>query len=348
VLPVEVLEKAQADMLDQAASGMSVMEMSHRSKAYDRIIEDAEAGARELLGIPSDYKVLFLQGGASLQFTMLAQNFLPEGASADYVTTGSWGQKAVEAGTLEGTVREVWTGKAGKFRQAPAWTEVIRDDGSAYVHFTMNETIQGVDYLADPEGPGDFICDMSSCIGSRKMDYSRYAMVYAGAQKNLGPAGMTLVILRPDMLDRVPQGLPAMLDYRVQSENGSRFNTPPCWSIYMSGLVFRHWLDLGGIEEVEARNEKKAALLYSAIDGSEGFYQGHAVAENRSRMNVSFTLPSDELTEAFVAGAKKEGMVDLKGHRSVGGCRASIYNAMPLEGVEKLVGYMKAFASENL
>lgn len=347
VLPEPVLEQARQEMLDAGGAGMSVMEMSHRSKAYDKIIADAEAGAREFLAIPSDYRVLFLQGGASLQFTMLAMNFLHEGQTADYITTGSWGQKAVEAGKIEGDAREVWTGKPSKFSHAPDLASVELTLGKAYAHFTLNETIQGVDYMADPPAGHDWICDMSSTIGSRKMDYSRYAMIYAGAQKNIGPAGLTLVILRPDLLDRVPAGLPPMLDYKLQAENDSRYNTPPCYSIYMAGLVFRHWLGLGGMDYVEAANEEKAAILYGAIDGSEGFYKGHAAKENRSRMNVPFVLPSDELTDAFLAEAKGHGFMELKGHRSVGGCRASIYNAMPKSGVEALASFMKEFAGKN-
>lgn len=345
VLPKPVLEQAQSELVDWHGTGLSVMEMSHRSKAYESIIADAEAGAREFLNIPSDYAVLFLQGGASLQFTMLAKNFLK--GSADYVTTGAWGQKAIESARLEGAAHEVFSDKANGFKSAPNLASLTWTEGADYRHFCMNETIQGVDYLADPTEKADWICDMSSCIGSRPMDYSRYAMVYAGAQKNLGPAGATLVVLRPDMLERVPSGLPSMLDYSVQAKNGSMFNTPPCYTIYMLGLVFRHCLKLGGIEAITKINEEKAAVLYDAIDGSGGFYRGHAVKENRSRMNVSFVLANDELTKPFLAQAAAQGMLELNGHRSVGGCRASIYNAMPKSAVETLVAFMKDFQAKN-
>lgn len=347
VLPEPVLELAREEMLEAGGAGMSVMEMSHRSKAFDKIMAEADSGARQFLGIPSNYKVLFLQGGASLQFTMLAQNFLHSGQTADYVTTGSWGQKAIEAAKQLGEAREIWSGKAAKFTHAPDLGSLEFTLGHAYAHFTMNETIQGVDYRTDPPAGREWICDMSSNIGSRKMDFSRFAMVYAGAQKNIGPAGLTLVILREDLLDRVPAGLPPMLDYKLQVENDSRYNTPPCFAIYMAALVFRHWLGLGGIDYVEKANEEKAGILYGAIDGSAGFYRGHAAAANRSLMNVPFVLPSEELTEKFLGEAKGHGFVELKGHRSVGGCRASIYNAMPKSGVEALASFMKDFAAKN-
>lgn len=345
ILPKPVLEQAQSELLDWHGTGLSVMEMSHRSKAYESIIADAEAGAREFLSIPADYTVLFLQGGASLQFTMLAKNFLKN--SADYVTTGAWGQKAIEAAKIEGQAHEVFSDKANGFKSAPDLSTLSWTAGSDYRHFCMNETIQGVDFLADPSEPGDWICDMSSCIGSRPMDYSRYAMVYAGAQKNLGPAGATLVVLRPDMLEKVPTGLPGMLDYGVQAKNGSMFNTPPSYTIYMLGLVFRHCLSLGGIDAVTKHNEDKAAVLYNAIDGSGGFYKGHAAEQNRSRMNVSFVLANDELTKSFLTEAAANGMIELNGHRSVGGCRASIYNAMPKSAVETLASFMKEFQAKN-
>ncbi|MCG9895657.1 MAG: 3-phosphoserine/phosphohydroxythreonine transaminase [Fimbriimonadaceae bacterium] len=345
VLPVEVLEKAREEMLSQAGSGMSVMEMSHRSKPYDAIQAAAEADARAFLGIPDSHAVLFLQGGASLQFTMIPKNL---GGGADFVTTGSWGQKAIEAARLEGAAQEIWTGKADKFRSAPDLTALDRTEGAAYTHITLNETIQGVDYMTDPPADGtDWVCDMSSTIGSRKMDFSRYALVYAGAQKNIGPAGLTLVVIRKDLLERVPEGVPPMLDFRIQAENDSRYNTPPCWSIYMAGLVFRHWLDRGGIEAVEAANEAKAAVLYGAIDGSARFYRGHAVEANRSRMNVPFVLGDDSLTDPFLKEAKEHGFLELKGHRSVGGCRASIYNAQPAENVKALADFMADFAQRK-
>jgi phosphoserine aminotransferase len=345
-IPVPVLERARDEMLNWQGAGMGVMEMSHRGKAFLKIAEDAEASVRALMSVPEDYHVLFLQGGASLQFTMLAKNFLAGGA-ADYVVTGSWGQKAVEAARLEGAVNVAWDGKAEGFREAPDLGAVAYSAGAAYLHITTNETIQGVDYLADPAVGQDVVCDMSSCIASRPFDVSRYAMVYAGAQKNLGPSGVCLVLLRKDMLERTPAGLPPMLDYRVQVENGWMYNTPPCFSVYIVGLVCRHWLDFGGLEAVQEMNEAKAKVVYDAIDGSGGFYEPHAEQRSRSRMNIPFTLPSEELTTEFLAGAKAARMHELKGHRSVGGCRASIYNAFPLEGCQALASYMADFAARN-
>ena len=354
-MPVPVLERAQAEMLDWNGAGMSVMEMSHRGKAFMQIAEQTETAVRTLMSVPSHYKLLFLQGGASLQFTMLAKNFLT--GTGDYVVTGTWGQKAVEAAKLEGKVNVLWDGKPNKFNQAPDLKSLDFTSDAAYLHVTTNETIQGVDYLADPfEQPGtgsssnkwpDVVCDMSSCIASRPFDVSKYAMVYAGAQKNLGPSGVCLVIVREDMLERVPEGLPPMLDYKLQAENGWMYNTPPCFGVYMLGLVCEHWIKYGGLNEVAKMNEAKAKVVYDAIDGSNGFYKGHAVEANRSLMNIPFTLPNEELTDAFVAGAKSENMIELKGHRSVGGCRASIYNAFPIEGCRALADFMKRFMEKN-
>jgi phosphoserine aminotransferase len=346
VMPVQVLERARDEMLNWRGSGMSVMEMSHRGKSFLSIAEEAESAVRELMNVPADYRILFLQGGASLQFTMVAKNFM-DGRPADYVVTGSWGQKAVEAAKIEGDARVVWDGKPGKFTGAPDPGTLVLTPGSAYTHVTLNETIQGVDYLTDPDIEGDVVCDMSSCIASRPFDVSRYALIYAGAQKNLGPSGVCLVLVRDDLLDRVPSGLPPMLDYKVQAENGWMYNTPPCFSVYMVGLVCRHWIDFGGLEAVARLNEEKAALVYGAIDGSGGFYKPHAVPANRSRMNVPFTLPNEQLTERFLTEAKAHGFIELKGHRSVGGCRASIYNAFPIEGCRALASFMKDFAAAN-
>lgn len=345
-IPVPVLEQARDEMLNWQGAGMSVMEMSHRGKAYLRVAEEAEDAVRKLMGVPPEYKLLFLQGGASLQFTMLAMNFL-RGRSADYVVTGSWGEKAVAAAQLEGTANVVWTGKAGGYTEAPELSSLDRTSGASYLHVTTNETIQGVDYLSDPQVSGAVIADMSSCIASRPFDIGRYAMVYAGAQKNLGPSGACLVLLHESMLDKVTDGLPPMLDYKVQVENGWMYNTPPCYSVYVIGLVCKHWLDFGGLAAVEKMNREKAAIVYQAIDSSGGFYTGHAAAENRSMMNIPFRLPSDELTERFLAGAKAERMHELKGHRSVGGCRASVYNAFAIEGCHALAQYMADFAAKN-
>lgn len=344
-MPLQVLERAQSEMLDWNGTGMSVMEMSHRGKAFLQIAEQTESAVRTLLSIPSNYRVLFLQGGASLQFTMLAKNFLR--GSADYVVTGTWGQKAVEAARLEGQVNVLWDGKAEKYNQAPNLNDLKLTSGADYLHITTNETIQGVDYLSDPNLNVDVICDMSSCIASRPFDVTKYAMVYAGAQKNLGPSGVCMVILREDMLDRVPAGLPPMLDYKIQAENDWMYNTPPCYGVYMLGLVCQHWNTFGGLNEVANMNEAKAKVIYDAIDGSGGFYTGHAVEANRSLMNIPFTLPSEELTAEFISAATANNMLELKGHRSVGGCRASIYNAFPIEGCQALAEFMGEFAKKG-
>lgn len=348
VLPVEVLEQARDEMMNWHGAGLSVMEMSHRSKPFDQIMEEAEADCRKFLSIPDNYKVLFLQGGASLQFTMLAKNLLPKGASADYVVTGEWGKKAVKAAKLEGSVNVIWDGKETNYDRAPDYDFLNVNADAAFVHTTLNETIQGVDYFGDPWFDIPVICDMSSNIGSRQMDFSRYAMIYAGAQKNLGPAGLTLVIIRDDFLEGSnDEGLPEMLSYKAQAANGSRFNTPPCWSIYVCGLVFKHWLARGGVATLEKLNAEKAGILYSAMDDSGGYYRAHAVPENRSQMNVPFVLPDEDKTKQFLQEAEAQGFLELKGHRSIGGCRASIYNSFPKEGVEALASFMKDFAQRN-
>lgn len=346
-LPVSVLEQVRDDLLNYKGSGASVMELSHRSKAYEQIIQEAEADLRTLLAIPEGYKVLFLQGGASLQFTMLANSFLAAGQSADYVITGTWGKKAIEAAALIGTANKIFDAKADNYNHCPDLASLPLTPGAAYLHTTANETIQGVDFLADPQLNVPVICDASSMILSRPMDVSRYAMIYAGAQKNMGPAGNTVVILSPEQLEKAPASTHPMLDYRIHAENGSMYNTPPCFSIYVAGLVYKHLIANGGLSAMQATNEAKAKTLYDAIDGSGGFYKGHAKPENRSRMNVTFTLPSDDLTSAFLKEAKGHKLEELKGHRSVGGCRASIYNAFPLEGCQLLAEFMADFAKRN-
>lgn len=347
-LPVSVLEQARDDLLNYQGKGMSVMEMSHRSKAFESIIQTAEADLRELMAIPDNYQVLFLQGGASLQFSMIPMCFLPSGQAADYIVTGTWGKKAVEAAQLVGQTTVVFDGKATNYDHAPRPSQLSYSEKPAYVHFTSNETIQGVDFNKDPLNvPAPVVCDMSSNILSRPVEVTKYSVIYAGAQKNMGPAGLTVVILRDDMIEKVPKKMHPMLDYRLQAENDSLYNTPPCWSIYMCGLVFQWLKNLGGLEAMEAINEKKAGLLYDTIDAHEGFYRGHAAKGSRSKMNVTWTLPTEELTEMFLKGAKAEGMEELKGHRSVGGLRASIYNAFPVEGCEALAAYMKAFVAKH-
>lgn len=342
-LPLPVLEQAQAEMLDYRGTGMSVMEMSHRSAPFEGILAEAQADLRTLLGIPEGYRTLFLQGGASLQFAMIPMAFLPQGERADYVVTGAWGQKAVESARTLGEAHVLWDGNEEGFKYVP--NEIASD--AAYVHTTSNETIHGVQFPTDPVTNAPLVCDMSSDILSRPIDVSRYALLYAGAQKNMGPAGATLVIVSDELLARHKANLPPMLDYRVHVKNDSMYNTPTTWSIYICGLVYKQLLATGGLEGAQARNEEKASLLYTAIDNSEGFYKGHAAHDSRSRMNVVFTLRDDALTNSFVKEAEAAGLDGLKGHRSVGGCRASIYNAFPIEGCRELAGFMEAFAHRH-
>lgn len=349
VLPLEVLEQAQAELLDYQGTGMSVMEISHRSKEFEAIIQTAEADLRELLAIPSNYKVLFLQGGASLQFAMIPMNFRPAGASADYIVTGSWSKKAFDEAQKLGAARAAANLKPENFTRVPAQSELDLDPNAAYLYFTSNETIHGVEFFGEPVPPASvpLICDTSSDFISRPLDVSKYAMLYAGAQKNAGPAGVVVCIIREDLLERVPTNLPAMLDYRLMAENASLYNTPPCWSIYIVGLVFKWAKKLGGLEAIARSNRAKADILYKVIDESGGFYRGHAQPESRSVMNVTFRLPTEELEALFVSETKKLGMIGLKGHRSVGGLRASIYNALPIEAVEELAKFMKDFYQKN-
>lgn len=333
-LPVPVLERVRDELLNHRGSGMSVLEMSHRGGPYDAIHATAKDDLRQLIGVPEGYEILFLQGGASLQFTMVAKSF----GDGDYVVTGAWGEKAVEAARLEGSPRVAWQDD----RRAPRAGEItVQGD---YVHITSNETISGVQWKEDPLFDQPLVCDMSSDILSRPIDVAHYGLIYAGAQKNMGPAGATLIVIREDLLARVPQGLPPMLDYRVQAKNDSRYNTPPTFPIYVCGLVYKHLLETGGLVAAAERNARKAALLYGAIDASQGFYRGHAQPSSRSLMNVVFTLHDAALTEKFVMEAAGHGLDGLKGHRSVGGIRASLYNAFPEEGCQVLVDFMRDFA----
>jgi phosphoserine aminotransferase len=344
-LPVPVLERVQAEMLDYAGTGMSVMEMSHRSAAFEAIIQGAEADLRSLLGLGGDHAVLFLQGGASLQFATVPANLRPAGASADYVLSGHWSKAALKEAQKSGSTRIAGSTESSGFDRVPAQGELDLDPEAAYLHFTSNNTIYGTQWAIDPEPPAGvpLVCDASSDALSRPVDVSRHGLVYAGAQKNLGPAGVTLVIVRCDLLERTPGGLPAVLDYRLMAENKSLYNTPPTFAIYVVGLVLRWIAELGGLAAIARRNEEKAALLYDAIDGSGGFYRGHAQPASRSRMNVTFRLVSEELEKAFLKQAQAEGFDGLKGHRSVGGLRASIYNACPPESVRALATFMRDF-----
>ncbi len=347
VLPLLVLEQIQADLLNYQGAGMSVLEMSHRSTQFEAIIHQTEADLRALLGIPANYKVIFLQGGASLQFAMLPMNLLPAGASADYILTGAWSQAAFKEAKKLGQVRVAASSEAANFNYIPAQTELALDAQAAYLHFTSNNTIFGTQWATEPAATVPLACDASSDFLSRPLDVSKYGIVYAGAQKNAGPAGVTMVIIREDLLERVPEKLPAMLDYKLQAEKESLYNTPPTFSIYVVGLVVRWLLDMGGLREIARRNETKAGLLYEAIDASQGFYRGHARTDSRSLMNVTFRLPSEELEKRFVKETTAAGLDGLKGHRSVGGLRASLYNAFPLEGVEALVQFMTDFQRAN-
>jgi phosphoserine aminotransferase len=349
VLPVPVLEQAQAELLDYQGCGMSVMEMSHRSKEFESIIQTAEADLRELMGIPASYKVLFLQGGASLQFAMLPMNLRPAGASADYVVTGSWSRTAMKEAAKLGATATAFNGESDNYSRLPASGEMKFDPKAAYVHFCHNETIHGVEFKNEPVPPAgvELFCDMSSDFLSQPVDVSKYGFIYAGAQKNAGPAGVTVVIVREDLLLRVPEKLPVMLDYRLLAESGSLHNTPPCFAIYIVGLVMKWIKDLGGLSAMHKINLEKAGLVYSAIDQSGGYYRGHAAADARSIMNVPFRMPSEELEEQFVKEAKKAELIGLKGHRSVGGLRASLYNALPVESAKALVQFMAEFQRKN-
>ena len=347
VLPVPVLEEAQRDLLSLPGVGMSVMEISHRSKTFDEIFSRADSGLRELLGVPDNYHVLFLQGGASLQFSMVPMNLLPSEGSADYIITGSWGKKALKEAKRSGTTNVAATMADGGFTRVPGQDELKLNPKASYVHFTTNETIEGVEWKREPNvGDVPLIADASSDILSHKIPVEKYALIYAGAQKNMGPSGVTLVIIRDDLLSRIPDGLHTMLDYRTHVENKSLYNTPNTWGIYIISLVCKWLRDKGGLTSMQRENEAKANMLYDAIDSTK-FYRGHADPDSRSIMNVTFRLPSEELEQKFTTEATAQGLDGLKGHRSVGGIRASIYNAFPLEGVEALVSFMKEFERKN-
>jgi len=349
VLPQSVLEQAQAEMLDYKGCGMSVMEISHRSKVFDGIIQTAEADLRELLGIPANYKVLFLQGGASLQFAMIPMNMRPAGASADYIVTGSWSKSALKESSKLGVTHVAVSTDDTGFNRLPEAAEIQYDPQAAFVHYTMNETIHGVEWNSEPTPPEgvELFCDVSSDFLSKPVDVSKFGLIYAGAQKNAGPAGVTVVIVRDDLLERVPANLPVMLDMKVQAEKGSMHNTPPAYSIYIVGLVLQWLKGLGGLSAIHEINKEKAGLVYDAIDASGGFYRGHAVPEARSLMNIPFRLPSEDLEKQFVKESEAAGLVGLKGHRSVGGLRASVYNALPMDSARTLVAFMEEFQRKN-
>jgi phosphoserine aminotransferase len=347
VLPKEVLQQVQAELLDWHGSGMSVMEMSHRGKEYMSIQAEAEADLRELLNIPANYKVLFLQGGASTQFSNIPINLLRGKKTADYLNTGEWSKKAIGEAKKFCEVNVVASSADKNFSYAPKQDQWKLNPDAAYVHYTSNETIGGVEIFWTPDtGKVPLVADMSSHILSRPIDVSKYGLIYAGSQKNIGPAGVAIVIVREDLIGEVPPGTAAMSDYKLQSDNESMYNTPPTFPIYVSGLVFKMLKAKGGLAAMEKVNIRKANMLYDYLDSTD-FYNCPTAKDDRSRMNIPFTLKDEALDEAFLKGAKDHGLLQLKGHRSVGGMRASIYNAMPEEGVKVLVDFMKDFANKN-
>lgn len=346
VLPKPVLERAQAEMLDWHSSGMSVMEMSHRGKEFTSILEKTEADLRTLMAIPSNYKVLFLQGGAIAENAMIPLNLL-NGGEADYVVTGSWSKRSVEDASAYGKINVVASSEADKFTYVPAYSSWKLNKDAAYLHICTNETINGVEFDGLPDaGNVPIVADMSSHILSRPVDVSQYGVIYGGAQKNIGPAGLCIVIVREDLLNRASKLTPAVFNWNTQAENQSMINTPPTYSIYIAGLVFEWLLAQGGVAAIEQKNIAKAKLLYDYIDGTD-FYSNNIAIPNRSRMNIPFTLKDESLNDAFLKGAAEHGLLQLKGHRIVGGMRASIYNAMAIDGVQALVSYMQDFESKH-
>ena len=350
VLPLPALEEAQRNLLALPGAGASVLEISHRSKHFEAIIQAAEANIRKLYNLPEGYKVLLLQGGALLQFAMIPMNILRgTGKTADYIVSGSWSKKALSEAKTQGPVRVAWDGDSTKFTRVPQQGELDLRADAAYAYFTSNETIHGVEFFREPEvGNVPLVCDASSDILSRPLPIHRYALLFAAAQKNAGPAGVTIVIIRDDLVERSGRDLPSMLNYKALAEAKSLLNTPPCFAIYMVKLV-TDWLlnQVGGLDKMHQINKDKAAILYDAIDQSNGFYSPHAEKGSRSLMNVTFRLPSPELEKQFLQEAERRGLSELKGHRSVGGCRASIYNAMPKEGCAALAEFMRDFADKH-
>jgi phosphoserine aminotransferase len=347
VLPLPVLEEAQRDLVALPGVGMSVMEISHRSKAFDAILASAEADLRELAGIPDHYKVLFLQGGASLQFSMVPMNLLTPDTTADYILTGDWGKKAHKEAKKIGQTHVAASTEGSNFASVPAQGDLALTPGAAYVHMTSNNTIHGTEWHTLPVvGDAPLVCDTSSDMCSRPIDVAKYGLIYAGAQKNLGPSGVTVVIVREDLLVRSADTLPAMLNYRVQADSGSRYNTPPAFGIYILGLVLKWLKGLGGLAAIEAVNVRKANTLYAELDRT-AFWTPHALPDARSRMNVTFRLPSEALEATFAKEATAAGFDGLKGHRSVGGMRASLYNAFPEGGVTALVEFMREFERKH-
>ncbi|MFC5987172.1 3-phosphoserine/phosphohydroxythreonine transaminase [Marinicrinis lubricantis] len=347
-LPLEVLQQAQEQFVDFQGIGMSIMEISHRSKQYEQVHHETQDLLRELMNIPSNYKILFLQGGASTQFAMIPMNLVKSGQMSSYVHTGSWANKAIKEAKLFGEVQIAASSKEQEFKEIPDLSKLAINPKAAYLHVTSNETIGGIQYSEYPNtGDIPLIADMSSDILCRPVDVSRFGMIYAGAQKNLGPSGVTLVIAREDLVQQSPEHVPTMFRYDTHVENNSLYNTPPVYSIYMVNLVLKWIKGKGGLAEVQQFNTEKASLIYDAIDSSNGFYKGVAVPKDRSIMNITFTMSSEELEKQFIAESQKEGFVGLKGHRSVGGLRASTYNAVPYESCKALADFMIDFQKRN-
>ncbi|RLI63692.1 MAG: 3-phosphoserine/phosphohydroxythreonine transaminase [Candidatus Asgardarchaeum californiense] len=346
-LPLSALKKAQEELLNYKGTGMSVMELSHRSKEYAEIHTGASNLVRELMNIPDDYKILWLQGGASTQFYMVPLNLQQKGKTMEYVNTGAWSKKAIKEGKFYGDVKIIASSEDKNFSYIPK--NIQFSDTAAFAHITGNNTIYGTEYHEWPKVSSNvpLVCDMSSNIMDKVIDPKKFGVIYAGAQKNMGPAGVTLVIVREDLLDRVPENTPTMQKWKTHAEKDSLFNTAPCWAIYVCKLSLEYLKELGGVSSIEKINRKKAKILYDVIDQSGGFYKGHAKPDSRSLMNVTFNLPTPELEEKCVAEGLKRGMVGLKGHRSVGGMRASIYNAMSIEGVQSLAEFMKEFQEKH-
>jgi phosphoserine aminotransferase len=348
VLPLPVLEEAQRDLVALPGVGMSVMEISHRSKTFDSIIQGAEADMRKLGGIPDNYRILFLQGGASMQFSMVPMNLLTPGATADYIITGDWAKKAMKEAKRVGAANVAASSEEGNFKRIPKQNELKLTPNAAYVHMTSNNTIHGTEWRAGEPNVGavPLVCDASSDIFSRPIDVAKYGLIYAGAQKNLGPSGVTVVIVRDDLLARSADTLPTMLNFKTQAENGSMYNTPPVFGVYILRLVMKWLVGIGGLAAIQTVNERKAKALYDELDRSS-FWKPHAEQDSRSLMNVTFKLATEELDVKFAKDATAAGFDGLKGHRSVGGMRASIYNAFPEEGVKALVEFMREFEKKN-
>lgn len=349
-LPENVLKKAESELYIWRNAGMSVMEMSHRGKDFLSIIEKAESDLRSLLNIPQDYAVLFLQGGATTQFAAIPLNICKPDDPVDFIVTGSWGDKAFKEAAKYSKPNVIWSGKSNKYTNIPSFNDLKQTSDARYLHICANETIHGVEFKTYPTPSSKdavLVADMSSNFCSKPVDVTKFGIIYAGAQKNVGPSGVTIVIIRKDLIGNAQGITPVMLDYKIHADNKSLYNTPPCYGIYMCGLVFEDLLGQGGLVEVEKNNVNKGQMLYDAIDGSKGFYRCPVEKSVRSLMNVPFTLEKSELEAEFIKEAAKEKMVQLKGHRSVGGMRASIYNAMPLAGVEKLVDFMNKFQARH-